>query len=74
MAKEKKGPHIKLQILMWPTVDIDFTTDSYKQFGEDRFLTTSVIKWMYGMYLPDWSRHQEIYAGIFDEQSQVCGA
>src|SRR5262247_380798 len=42
-AKEKGGPKIKLQIMMWPIVDADFETESHKQFGEDRFLTTSLM-------------------------------
>jgi acetyl esterase len=49
-AKEKGGPHIKLQIMMWPIVDADFETESYQQFGENRFLTTSLMKWMYDLY------------------------
>ena len=44
MAKAKGSPQIKLQILMWPIVDADFETDSYQQFGEKRFLTTSLMK------------------------------
>jgi acetyl esterase len=62
MAKEKKGPKIKLQILMWPTVDSNFETESYHKFGEERFLTTNVMKWMYDMYIPDLNRRNEIYA------------
>jgi acetyl esterase len=62
MAKEKGGPHIKLQILMWPIVDADFETDSYHQFGDKRFLTTSLMKWMYDMYIADPEKRKEIYA------------
>lgn len=61
-AKENNGPMIKLQILMWPIVDADFETDSYKQFGKDRFLTTSTMKWMYDMYIKDPIKRKEIYA------------
>ncbi|MDB5276562.1 MAG: alpha/beta hydrolase [Ferruginibacter sp.] len=61
-AKENNGPAIKVQILMWPIVDADFETASYKQFGEDRFLTTSVMKWMYDMYTTDPKQRKEIYA------------
>jgi acetyl esterase/lipase len=39
MAKENGGPTIKAQILMWPIVDANFETDSYHQFGRDRFLS-----------------------------------
>lgn len=62
MAKAKGGPHIKLQILMWPIVDADFETDSYQQFGEKRFLTTSLMKWMYDLYTTDPEKRKEIYA------------
>lgn len=61
-AKENNGPLIKVQILMWPIVDADFETDSYKQFGKDRFLTTSTMKWMYDMYIKDPIKRKEIYA------------
>ncbi|WP_414586119.1 alpha/beta hydrolase [Scytonema sp. PCC 10023] len=62
MAKAKGGPHIKLQILMWPLVDANFETDSYHQFGEKRFLSTSTMKWMYDMYIPDPEKRKDIYA------------
>ncbi|OUL20832.1 alpha/beta hydrolase [Nostoc sp. T09] len=62
LAKEKGGPHIKLQILMWPIVDADFETNSYHQFGEKRFLTTPTMKWMYDMYIPDPEKRKDIYA------------
>jgi acetyl esterase/lipase len=38
IAKEKGGPKIKLQIMMWPIVDADFETESYKEFGGEAFL------------------------------------
>lgn len=62
MAKEKGGPEIKLQILMWAIVDADFETESYKQFGEARFLSTPLMKWMYDMYIPEPEKRKEIYA------------
>ena len=61
-AKENGGPKIKLQILMWPIVDADFETESYKLFGEDRFLSTSLMKWMYDMYIEDPEKRKDIYA------------
>ncbi|MBD0254117.1 MAG: alpha/beta hydrolase [Cytophagales bacterium] len=62
MAKDKGGPEIKLQILMWPILDADFETDSYKQFGEQRFLSTPEMKWMYDMYIADPKDRKNIYA------------
>jgi acetyl esterase len=62
MAKEKGGPELKLQILMWAIVDADFETESYKEFGEKRFLSASLMKWMYDMYIADPEKRKEIYA------------
>ncbi len=62
MAKEKGGPDIKLQIMMWPIVEADFNTASYQQYGEKRFLTTPLMKWMYDQYTSDLEQRKEIYA------------
>jgi len=62
MAKDKKGPEIKLLIMMWPIVEANFDTESYKLYGEQRFLTTSLMKWMYDQYTTDPKQRQEIYA------------
>lgn len=62
MAKERGGPHIKLQIMMWPIVDSDFETDSYQQFGDKRFLTVPAMKWMYDMYIADPAKRKDIHA------------
>lgn len=62
MAKDKKGPAIKLLIMMWPIVDADFDTESYKLFGAQRFLTTPLMKWMYDQYTTDPKQRKEIYA------------
>ena len=62
MAKAKGGPDIKLAIMMWPIVDSSFDTESYRLFGKDRFLTTTLIKWMYDQYTTDPKQRKEIYA------------
>jgi acetyl esterase len=61
-AKENNGPKIKLQIMMWPIVDANFDTESYHLFGEQRFLTTSLMKWMYDQYTTDLNERKEIHA------------
>jgi acetyl esterase len=62
MAKDKNGPHIKLLIMMWPIVDADFDSESYKLYGAQRFLTTPLMKWMYDQYTTDPKQRAEIYA------------
>lgn len=61
MAKDKGGPDIKLQILFWPLTDANVETSSYQQFGKDRFLTTSLMKWMFDMYTTDLKQRKEPY-------------
>lgn len=62
MAKDKKGPDIKLQLLLWPVTNADFDTESYNLFAEERFLTKNMMKWFWDNYLPDTSKRSEIYA------------
>jgi len=61
-AKEQGGPEIKLHIMMWPVTDAYFETESFKQFGEKRFLTTPLMKWMWDLYTTDPKQRKEIYA------------
>jgi len=61
-AKEKGGPNIKLHIMMWPVTDANFERESFKQFGENRFLTTPLMKWMWDLYTTDPNQRKQIYA------------
>src|SRR5262245_30080525 len=61
-AKANGGPNIKLHIMMWPVTDANFERDSFQQFGEDRFLTTPLMKWMWDLYTTDPKQRKEIYA------------
>ena len=61
MAKDKGGPKMKLQILMWPLVDANFETESYQLYGAQRFLTAPLMKWMFDQYTTDPAKRQEPY-------------
>lgn len=60
-AKENNGPKIKLQILMWPVTHAAFDTNSWKQYGKDRFLSASLMQWMYDNYTTDEAARKSIY-------------
>jgi len=62
MAKNKKGPAIKLQVMLWPVTDANFETGSYRDLGEGRFLTKKMMIWFWENYLPDLKKREEIYA------------
>lgn len=62
LAKDRGGPAIKLQVLLWPVTDANFDTGSYNELGEGRFLTKNMMKWFWDNYLPDTEKRKEIYA------------
>ncbi|MCW3466265.1 alpha/beta hydrolase [Chitinophaga nivalis] len=62
MAKDKKGPAIKFQLLLWPVTDADFSRASYEKYAEGRFLTTAMMKWMWDNYAPELEKRNEYYA------------
>ncbi|OKS84966.1 alpha/beta hydrolase [Mucilaginibacter polytrichastri] len=62
MAKYKKGPEIKLQVLLWPVTDASFETVSYNQFATGRFLTKNMMVWFWDNYTTDLNARKEIYA------------
>ncbi|WP_232538778.1 alpha/beta hydrolase [Chitinophaga tropicalis] len=62
MAKDKKGPELKAQVLFWPVTDANFETVSYNQYASDRFLTKNMMKWFWDNYIPNASQRNEIYA------------
>ncbi len=61
LAKEKQGPAIKAQILLWPVADASFSTASYKIYAEQRFLTASMMKWMFDQYTTNPEERKEKY-------------
>lgn len=61
MAKANGGPDIRLQVLFWPVTNTNFGTESYQQFGADRFLTTPLMKWMFDHYSPDPEKRLQRY-------------
>ena len=61
MAKDKNGPSIKLLVMLWPVTDVNPDTDSYKLYAEERFLTASLMKWMFDQYTADVQQRKEIY-------------
>jgi acetyl esterase/lipase len=62
MAKEKGGPKIQLQVLMWPVTDADFTKPSWMEYDKQRFLTGPSMKWMWDQYTTNQNERKEKYA------------
>ena len=62
MAKDKGGPTIRFQALMWPVTNADFDTASYLEFADGYFLTRNMMMWFWDSYLPDRARRGDKYA------------
>ena len=62
MAKEKGGPKIKFQLLLWPVTDASFSQESYQTYGAQRFLTTPIMDWMWDQYTTDDKEKNSTYA------------
>jgi len=62
MAKDKQGPAIRFQGLMWPVTDNDFNDASYKTYPDGYFLTRAAMKWYWNAYTQVQSERDGIYA------------
>jgi acetyl esterase/lipase len=62
MAKDRGGPPLRCQILLWPVTDARFDTPSYGEFAEGHFLTRNMMKWFWDSYTTDPRERQDAYA------------
>ncbi len=62
MAKDRHGPKIRFQLLLIPATDASYDTDSYHNYGTDRFLSRDVMKYGWDLYAPDDATRNNIYA------------
>jgi acetyl esterase len=62
MARDRGGPEIKYQLLIYPVTDADFTTPSYVDNGNGYFLTERRMRWYWEQYVPDEASRSNPYA------------
>jgi len=62
LAKQRGGPALRFQALLWPVTDADFGTASYRQFDHGYFLTGDMMKWFWDSYTTDPAKRREITA------------
>ncbi|MAG31596.1 MAG: lipase [Deltaproteobacteria bacterium] len=51
LARDRKGPALVHQLLIYPVTDHDFETVSYKENGQGYFLSRDMMKWFWHHYL-----------------------
>ena len=62
MAKDRGGPELCFQGLMWPVTDAYFDTPSYHEFETGHYLTRSAMQWFWDNYTSAPAERLEIYA------------
>jgi acetyl esterase len=51
-ARDRGGPTVAGQVLIYPVIDDDFDTESYRRFGVGYYNTTASMKWYWQQYAP----------------------
>lgn len=74
MAKEKGGPALRSQLLLWPVTDAGMDTRSYDEFANGHFLTKSLMAWFWDSYTRDAAARKQIHASPLQATvSQLTG-
>ena len=53
LARDRKGPRLAHQYLLFPPLGLDLDTASYQRYGEGFLLTRSAMRWFWTNYLGD---------------------
>jgi acetyl esterase/lipase len=62
LAKKRRGPKLKAQVLFYPVTNADFDTDTYEEYADGPWLTRAAMRWFWDAYLPDEERRSEVTA------------
>lgn len=68
IARDRRGPKIAHQLLMYPVTDRNFERESYLKYGEGYFLTREMMQWFWKHYLADEADAQNPYAAPLQSQ------
>ncbi|QHN28207.1 alpha/beta hydrolase fold domain-containing protein [Gordonia pseudamarae] len=55
-ARDHGGPSIAAQILLYPVIDDDFETESYRLYGVGYYNSTKAMRWYWEQYAPGGSQ------------------
>ena len=69
LARDRRGPRILLQVLVYPVTNYDFGTRSYAENATGYVLTTEDMRWFWRHYLSREEQGQEVTASPFRAKS-----
>lgn len=61
LARDRGGPHIAGQVLLYPVIAADFTTESYRRFATGYYNTAAAMAWYWDQYVPGISDRTHPY-------------
>ena len=74
LAKERKGPKIDFQVLLYPVTSSEMNTSSYTEFQEGPWLTKKAMEWFWNAYEPDaQARKNPLLSPLNASQDQLKG-
>ncbi len=62
MSRDRGGPTLRHQLLIYPVTDFDDATASMEANAEGYFLTRRTMRWFYDCYAPEAAQRDEAYA------------
>lgn len=62
MARDRGGPPIAGQLLLYPVIAADFDTESYRLFGKGFYNPEPALRWYWDQYVPSPADRQHPYA------------
>jgi len=62
LAKRRKGPAIRYQVLFYPVTDSSLSQDSYEEFANGPWLTRAAMEWFWDAYAPNKEDRRKITA------------
>jgi acetyl esterase len=65
LARDRGGPSLTFQLLIYPVIEHDFGTPSYRDNAEGYGLSTKDMQWFWDLYLPGAAEGKEPYASPF---------
>jgi acetyl esterase len=69
MARDRGGPALRFQLLVYPVTAARFDTDSYRDNAEGYLLSRRAMQWFWDQYVPDLDQRREPYAAPLEAKS-----
>jgi acetyl esterase len=69
MARDRGGPHVSLQVLVYPVIDFRFDRPSHLDPGDDKVLQSDEVRYFWYQYLADHADGAHPYASPIRAES-----